>query len=75
MSLALDRLSSDWQARYAHPVLVVETFVDPEQFLGTACTAQGWEEQGLTDRYGRRRGNFYVTQDRTNKLLVRELSR
>ncbi|MFM7214931.1 MAG: Druantia anti-phage system protein DruA [Verrucomicrobiota bacterium] len=35
LSLALDRLSSDWQARYAHPVLVVETFVDPEQFQGT----------------------------------------
>lgn len=75
LSLALDRLSSDWQARYAHPVLVVETFVDPEQFQGTVYTAQGWEELGLTDGFGRRRGDFYVAHDRPKKLFVRELSR
>jgi len=34
--LTLDRLSSDWQVRYGHPVLVVETFVDPAQFCGPA---------------------------------------
>jgi len=34
--LTLDRLSSDWQVRYGHPVLVVETFVDPAQFCGLA---------------------------------------
>jgi len=32
--LTLDRLSSDWQVRCGHPVLVVETFVDPAQFCG-----------------------------------------
>jgi hypothetical protein len=35
LRLVLERLSADWQARYGHPVLVVETFVDPEQFCGT----------------------------------------
>ena len=35
LRLTLDRLGSDWQARYGHPVLVIETFVDPEQFQGT----------------------------------------
>lgn len=35
LSLALDRLSSNWQARYAHPILVVEIIVDPDQFQGT----------------------------------------
>ena len=43
----LDRLSDDWQARYGHPVLVVETFVDPEQFCGTVYTANGWQELAL----------------------------
>jgi hypothetical protein len=43
LRLALDRLGDDWQARYGHPVLVVETFVDPEQFPGTVYTANGWE--------------------------------
>lgn len=44
--LVLDRLSSDWQQRYGHSVLVVETFVDPEQFCGTVYTANGWSELG-----------------------------
>ena len=34
LRLTLDPLSTDWQARYRHPILVVETFVDPEQFQG-----------------------------------------
>jgi hypothetical protein len=50
LRLTLDRLSADWQARYGHPVLVVETFVDPEQFCGTVYTANGWQELGLTGR-------------------------
>ena len=45
----LARLSSDWQVAYEHPVVVVETFVDPEQFCGTVYTANGWEELGQTD--------------------------
>ena len=48
LRLTLDRLSTDWQARYGHPVLVVETFVDPEQFNGTVYTANGWQELGLS---------------------------
>ena len=33
LRLTLDRLSRDWQVRYGHPVLVVETFVDPARVL------------------------------------------
>jgi hypothetical protein len=46
LRLALDRLSADGQARYAHPVVLVETFVDPEQFCGTVYTANGCQELG-----------------------------
>ena len=35
LRLTLDRLASDWQTSYGHPVLVVETFVDVAQFCGT----------------------------------------
>ena len=27
------RLVRDWQARFGHPVLLLETFVDPERFF------------------------------------------
>ena len=73
LRLTLDRLSADWQARYGHPVLVVETFVDPAQFCGTVYTAQGWQELGLTDGWGRRRRDYYVQHGQPKRLFVREL--
>lgn len=75
LRLTLDRLGGDWQLRYGHPVLVAETFVDPEQFQGTVYTAQGWQELGLTDGCGRHRRDYYVEHDKPKRLFVRELSR
>jgi hypothetical protein len=73
LRLTLDRLSADWQVRYGHPVLVVETFVDPEQFNGTVYSANGWQEVGLTDGWGRCRRDFYVQHDKPKRLFVREV--
>jgi hypothetical protein len=73
LRLTLDRLSADWQARYGHPVLVVETFVDPDEFQGTVYTAQGWEELGLTDGCGRSQRDYYVQHDKPKRLFVREV--
>jgi hypothetical protein len=75
LRLTLSRLSSDWQNRYGHPVLIVETFVDPEQFCGTVYTANGWEELGQTDGSGRHQRDYYVRHDRPKRLFVRELCR
>lgn len=75
LRLVLDRLSGDWQDHYGHPVLVVETFVDPEQFCGTVYTASGWVELGQTDGFGRIKRDFYVAHDKPKRLFVRELCR
>jgi hypothetical protein len=75
LALTLGRLSADWEKRYGHPVLVVETFVDPEQFCGTLYTASGWSELGATDGCGRHARDFYVRHDRPKRLFVRELCR
>jgi len=75
LRLILDRLSADWQARYGHPVLVVETFVDPEQFCGTVYSANGWQELGLTDGWGRCRRDYYVQHDKPKRLFVREVAK
>jgi len=75
LRLVLDRLSEDWQKRYGHPVLVVETFVDPDQFCGTVYTANGWQELGQTDGWGRHRRDYYVKHDKPKRLFVRELCR
>jgi len=75
LRLSLDRLSADWQARYGHPVMVVETFVDPEHFYGTVYTAQGWQELGATDGWGRCRRDYYVQHDKPKRLFVREVAK
>jgi hypothetical protein len=73
LRLTLDRLPTDWQTRYGHPVVLVETFVDPEQFCGTVYRAQGWQELGVTDGFGRVRRDFYVQHHKPKRLFAREL--
>jgi len=75
LRLTLDRLSSDWQAHYGHPILAVETFVDPEQFCGTVYTANGWIELGQTDGWSRCQRDYYVKHDKPKRLFVRSLQR
>lgn len=75
LKLALERLSADWQERYGHPVQVVESFVDPEQFCGTVYIANGWQELGLTDGWGRCGRDYYVKHDKPKRLFVKELCR
>jgi hypothetical protein len=73
LGLTLDRLAADWQAQYGHPVLVVETFVDPAQFCGTVYSANGWKQLGQTDGWGRQRRDYYVKHDQPKRLFCREL--
>lgn len=47
------RLSRDWQARYGHPIHLVETFVEPDRFAGTSYRAAGWVRAGATTGRGR----------------------
>lgn len=73
LSRVLARLSADWQSRYAHPVLIVETFVDPERFQGTVYHASGWTELGQTKGNGRKARDYYENHDRPKRLFAREL--
>lgn len=62
LALTLRRLSADWQAKYGHPVYLVETFVDRSRFQGTCYRAANWTRVGQTQ--GRSR------QDRHSTLRV-----
>ncbi len=75
LRMVLARLSSDWQLAYEHPVVVVETFVDPEKFCGTVYTANGWLELGKTDGSGRHQRDYYVRHDKPKRLFVRQRRR
>ena len=53
LGLSLRRLPRDWQRRYATPLVLVETFVDPQRFRGTCYRAANWIELGRTRGFGR----------------------
>jgi len=42
------RLAEDWQAKYGHPVVLAETFVERERFRGSAYQAANWQAVGAT---------------------------
>jgi hypothetical protein len=46
------RISADWQARYGHPIHLLETFVDTERFGGTCYRAANWICVGRTGGRG-----------------------
>jgi hypothetical protein len=56
------RIGRDWQAKYGHPVVVLETFVEQSRFRGTVYRAANWQWVGRTQ--GRSR------QDRHSCLPV-----
>jgi len=56
LSRTAKRISSDWEVKYGHRILALETFVD-EQFEGTCYKAANWTFVGKTT--GRGRNDFY----------------
>jgi hypothetical protein len=62
LSLVLGRLRQDWQAKYARPLELVETFVDASRFSGVCYRAANWTDLGQTT--GRTR------QDRWSRIKV-----
>lgn len=67
LALVLRRLSVDWQAKYGHPIYLVETFVDRSRFKGTCYRAANWTCVGQTQGRGRQ------DRDRTLKVPVKDV--
>jgi predicted transposase YbfD/YdcC len=74
MSRTLRRLSTDWVKSWDHPVLLVETFVDPSRHLGTCYGASSFLRVGETAGFGRRSGR-YVEHGQIKHVYVRALQR
>ena len=73
MKLMLGRLSPDWLERWGHPLALVETFVDPQLYQGTAYKVSGWSHLGKTAGWKRDAEDFYVKHDTPKQIWVREL--
>lgn len=61
LSLCLKRLPTDWSQYFGHPILVVETFVDPQRFQGTVYRASNWLYLGRTRGFQRTRPGYSPT--------------
>ena len=48
LSRALGKVALDWETRYGVRPVLVETFVDPERFLGSCYQAANWTRIGQT---------------------------
>jgi hypothetical protein len=59
LALNCRRLAKDFAIVYGHPVVLAETFVDPQRFLGTCYRAANWGLLGQTVGYGRQAGEYY----------------
>lgn len=42
------RISQDWEQKYAHPIELLETFVETPRFTGTCYRAANWQTVGQT---------------------------
>ena len=73
MKLMLGRLSQDWLGRWGHPLALVESFVDPQLFQGTAYKVSGWSHLGKTAGWKRDAADFYIKHDAPKQIWVREL--
>jgi hypothetical protein len=73
MKLMLAQLSEDWERRWGHPLALVETFVDPRFYQGTAYKVSGWSHLGRTAGWKRDADDFYEKNDAPKQVWVREV--
>jgi len=68
LSMCQKRLPSDWQNTFGHPLLLLETFVDPQRFNGTVYRAANWLCVGETRGF-RRTGKGYSAKTHSPKMV------
>ena len=74
LGLCARHVVRDWPARFHHPLVLLETFVDPSRFVGTVYRAAGWTEVGMTRGFRRARGGYHAGST-PKKVFVRALTR
>ena len=73
LALCQRRLPGDWLVRFGHPLLLLETFVDPQRFHGTVYRAANWTCVGLTKGFRRTAGGYSAQPHTPKQVFVRAL--
>ncbi|MFU3625524.1 Druantia anti-phage system protein DruA [Pseudomonas aeruginosa] len=75
LGLVARRAAHDWPQRFGHPLLLLETFVDPRRFHGGVYRAANWLELGLTRGFRRIQGGYSPAPDGPKRVFVYPLGR
>jgi hypothetical protein len=73
LSLCQRRLDTDWQKTFGHPVVLLETFVDPQRFQGTVYKAANWLYVGNTKGFRRTRHGYTATASSPKMVFLKPL--
>jgi hypothetical protein len=73
LSLCEKRLAGDWRETFGHPVLLLETFVDPLRFTGTVYKAANWRYVGDTRGFRRTRQGYSDAAHSSKMVFVKPL--
>ena len=72
LSLCEKRIVQDSITHFGHPVLILETFVDPARFHGTVYRAANWVCVGKTRGF-RRQHSGYIRNDAPKLIFMKPL--
>jgi len=73
LSLCEKRIQHDWTERFNHPLLLMETFVDPQRYHGTVYKAANWRYLGQTKGYRRMHKGYSPAAQSPKMVFVRPL--
>jgi uncharacterized protein YigA (DUF484 family) len=73
LSLCQKRLDTNWQKAFGHPVVLLETFVDPQRFQGTVYKAANWLYVGNTKGFRRTRHGYTATAQSPKMVFIKPL--
>ena len=69
----LRALPEQWREQFGYRPLLAESITDPEAYAGTGSKASNWVPGGWSAGYARHRADFYIPNDRPQRLWLREL--
>ena len=73
LSLCQRRLPGDWLEIFGHPLVLLETFVDPQRFQGTLYKAANWFYLGHTKGFRRTAQGYSTTAQSPKMVFVKPL--
>lgn len=75
LSLVCRRISNDWLKEYKQPLLILETFVDPQRYRGSCYAADNWQHVGQSkgiNKIDEETGEYYKTH--AKHYFIKELN-